>query len=99
MSIRRGPSGEELLTGRYTPNVGVIVAGAVEDNIVDEDPRFIGGAARPLVATPVGAPLANLGIAACWVSNPATGAITVRFRAFAGGVAGGAQAIAIAEQV
>jgi hypothetical protein len=98
MSIRRGPSGEELLTGRYTPNVGAIAAGAIEDNIVDEDPRFIGGAARPLVATFVGAPQANLGIAGCWVSNILTGAITVRFRAFTGGVAGGVQAIAITEQ-
>lgn len=99
MAIRKGPSGEELLTGRYLPNVGIIAAGAIEDNVVDEDPRFIGGAARPLVATFVGAPRANLGIAACWVSNIATGAVTVRFRAFTGGVTAGAQAIAIAEQL
>jgi hypothetical protein len=97
MTIRKGPSGDESLSVFALAAVPLIAAGAHADVVVATDARFIGGAARPVVATTVGAPLANLGIAACWVSNPATGAVSVRFNAFTGGVVGANQPLIVGE--
>jgi hypothetical protein len=41
----------------------------------------------------VGAPLANLGLLGAWVSDPTTGALTVRFSALTGNVATGNQTV------
>jgi hypothetical protein len=98
MSIRKGPSGDESLSVFALAAVPIILAGAHADVVVATDARFAGGAARPVVAAFAGTvPLANLGIAGCWVSNIVTGAVSVRFNAFTGGVAGGNQPIVVGE--
>ena len=78
---RAGDAGPIFPSRRATVAIGIIAAGGSADVALPADAAFIGGAvAVPVDADFDGAPGdASLGIIGAWVSDPATGVITVRF--------------------
>jgi hypothetical protein len=99
MTIRKGPSGTELMSRQVTVTVPAILDGDSADVVAFTDARFAGGPPRrPLTVAFVGAPLANLQTPFAWVSNATTGAVSVRFPALLGNVAGGDVDLYIEEQ-
>lgn len=92
--MRQAQDGTFLPLHSETVAVGAIVANATLDVNCTADANFIGTAASsPLLAMYGGAPGANLTLVGAWISNAATGVITLRFGAGTGGYAGGNQAV------
>jgi hypothetical protein len=71
--------------------VPAIAANVNADVVLAADAAWKGETAVDV--TTIGAPLAGLQVVGVWVSNPATGALTVRFSAGVGGVAAGNQSL------
>jgi hypothetical protein len=87
-STRNADAGPLFPSRRVTATVPNITDGDQADLVLPADLAFAGGGVvRPVRADFVGAPLANLGITGCWVSNPTTGVVTVRLSALTGNVA------------
>jgi hypothetical protein len=86
--IRTGESGT-LLPGIIKAATPAAITAPNTNDTVITDAAFIG--ASSVVASFAGAPGANLGILAAWVSNAATGAITVRCAAVGGNFVSAAQ--------
>lgn len=86
--MRRAQAGTEFPQAVKSVTVPAIVAGATATVALAADAAFIGVDA--VAADFTGVPEAQLGIAACFISNAATGVISIRFTAGTGGVAGAA---------
>lgn len=100
MGNRSGDSGQVLVQRTVELTVPNITDGDQADVVVTADAAWATGAGKPakvVAAHFIGAPLANLGISGAWVSNVATGAVTVRFSAMTGNVATAAQDILLQE--
>jgi hypothetical protein len=84
---RSGQSGPVEAQQVVTVTVPGITDGDTADVALPANASFINaGAVR---ADFNGAPLANLGIVAAWVSAPSTGVVTIRFSALTGNVSTG----------
>lgn len=90
---RAGIAGPISLSANQSPTVPNITDGDTADVALAANPNFIGSVNRPVRASFVGAPLANLGIVGAWISNGVTGVVTIRFSALTGNVATAAQAV------
>jgi len=90
---RRSEAGSLMANRTQTPTVPNITDGDTADVALTADAAFIGAVAVPVDASFQGAPLANLGIVGAWVSNIATGVVTIRFSALTGNVATAAQIV------
>lgn len=94
---RNSEAGSLVKRLAQSPTVPNITDGDTADVDLTADARFIASAAFPVVAAFGAAPLANLGIVGAWISNIATGVVTIRFSALTGNVATAAQAIVVRE--
>lgn len=100
MGNRTGDSGSNLVQRTVELTIPNITDGDSADVVVAADLAWATGAGKPpkiVDAKFIGAPLANLGIIGAWVSNVATGAVTVRFSALTGNVATAAQDVLLVE--
>jgi hypothetical protein len=97
MPERNAQSGTILADTTQTIVVPNIAAGAAADVALAADASFAGtgSAAKGVRATFAAAPLANLALVGAWVSNTATGVITVRLMAATGGVATANQSVRV----
>ena len=86
--MRKAQSGTSLPQKLKSVTVPAIGIGAVADVALAADADYAG--IDEVLALPAAALEANLVVAGAWVSNPATGVVTVRFHAGAVAVAGGA---------
>ncbi len=91
MGQRSGTSGTVETVRDLVVVVPAIVANVNSDVALAADAAWKGETA--LRVTPVGAPLAGLQILQAWISNAATGVVTIRFSAAVGGCAGGNQSV------
>lgn len=90
---RAGIGGALGLSAQQSPTIPAILDGDSADVALAANAAFIGSVNRPVRASFVGAPLANLGIVGAWISNGTTGVVTVRCSALTGNVASAAQAL------
>lgn len=90
---RVGIGGPISLSQVVSVTVPNITAPATADVALPANASFIGAASRPVRASFAAAPLANLGIVGAWVSNTATGVVSIRFIAGTGNVATAAQSV------
>lgn len=91
---RSAEAGPVFSEGSATMVVPAILAGASADVALPANAQFESAApGAPVDVCLIGAPLAGLAGLIAWVSNPATGVITVRFLADAAGCAGGNQLV------
>lgn len=90
---RRGQAGANLPTNLVAVTVGAIAANADVDVVLAANPDFANLAAAaggaPLGITWAQAAPAGISSIIAWISNAATGAVTVRFHGSVAGNAGG----------
>jgi hypothetical protein len=87
--MRKAQSGTSFPQKVKSVVVPAILDGDSADVVLAADADYIG--VDGILAMLTDAPEANLSVGAAWVSNAATGVITIRLVALTGNVAGGAQ--------